>query len=100
VADQDGFGQTGGIHQGDDEIGSLLHAGRRLADAAAVARQVDRQHVPAVVCQIAGLQNPDAVVVQYAVDEDDGGLGRIKRFATGVAVGGGMVDGEIHGNAC
>jgi hypothetical protein len=48
-----------------------------------------RQHVPAVVGQVAALQNPHAVVVEHAVDEDDGGLGGIERFAAGVAVGGG-----------
>jgi hypothetical protein len=31
------------------------------------------------------------------VDEDEGWLGGIKGFAAGVAVGWGLVDGEIHG---
>ena len=59
---------------------------------AAVAGQVHRQHVPAVVGQIAALQRPDAVVVDDAVDEDDGGFGGIEGLAAGVAVGAGAVD--------
>src|SRR5690606_30977329 len=73
--------------------------GRRFTFTLAVARQVHRQHVPAVVGQVAALQGPDAVVVEHTVDEDDRGLGGIERFAAGVAVSGGVVDGQIHGQA-
>ena len=51
-----------------------------------------RQHVPAVVREVAGLQDPHAVVVEHAVDEDHGGLGGIEGLAAGVAVGRVAVD--------
>ena len=74
------------VQQRGHRVGGLLHAGRGLAAAAAVAGQVDGQHVPAVVGQRAGLQNPHAVVVQHAVDEHGGGLRRVEGFAAGVGV--------------
>ena len=92
VADQRRLFHAGGVQQRGDEVGRFLDAGGRLAGAPAVAGQVDRQHVPAVVGQVAGLQDPDAVVVEHAVDEDDGGLGRVEGLAAGVAVGLGAVD--------
>src|SRR6218665_2969650 len=61
-----------------------------------MAGQVHSQHVPAMVGEVAALQAPDAVVVEHAVDHDDGGLGRIERLAAGVAIGLGAVDEDVH----
>ena len=62
--------------------------------------QIDCQHVETVVRKVAGLQNPDAVVVQHTVDEDDGRLRHIEGFTAGVAVGGVAEYGEVHKLAC
>ena len=96
VAHQNGLLQPGGVHQGQYKVGGFFHRGGRRASAAAMAGQVQRQHVEAVVGQVAALQNPDTVVVQGAVDEDDAGFGGIKRLAAGVAVGAVAVDGVVH----
>ena len=56
--------------------------------AFAMPGQINRQNIETVVRKVAGLQNPDTVVVQYAVDENDGGFGRVKSFTAGVAVSG------------
>ena len=84
MADQSGFSDAHGVQQGDDGGGGLFHALRRRAFAFAVAGQVNRQHVPAVVRQVTGLQNPHAVVVQHAVNEDRSGLRRVEGLAAGV----------------
>ena len=97
VPDQNRPGQAGSVHQRHNEVGRRLYRGWRLAGAAAVTRQIDGQHVPAVVGQVARLQNPDTVVVQHAMDKDDAGLGGIEGFAAGVAVAGLAIDGDEHG---
>ena len=97
VADQHRLRQTGGVEQRQHEVGGGLYRDRRLTSAAAVARQVNGQHIPAMVRQVARLQNPDAVVVQHPVNEDDAGLGGIEGLTAGVAVGRVAVDGEEHG---
>jgi hypothetical protein len=74
VADQRRLLQARGIEQRPHEFRGLLDAGWRLAFAAAMARQIDRQHVPPMVGHVAGLQHPHAVVVQHAMDEDDRGF--------------------------
>ena len=96
VPHQHGFFQTCSGHQREDEIGRFFHRDRRIPCAAAVAGQIHSEHVPAVVGEVATLQNPDAVVIQHAMDEDKGGLGGIKRLAAGVAIGAVAVHVEIH----
>ena len=96
MAHQRGFLHTQGVQQGGDKSGGFLHRLRCFTRTFAVARQVGRQHVPAVVGEVACLQNPDAVVIEHAMDEDHGGLGGIKRFAAGVAISCVAVDGEVH----
>jgi hypothetical protein len=86
VADQRGLVNLQGIQQRDDGVGRFFHALRRRAFAFAVPGQVDGQHVPAVVRHVAGLQDPDAVVVEHAVDEHGGGLRGVEGLAAGVGV--------------
>ena len=93
MADQHRLRQTGGVEQRQHEVGGDLHRGGRLTGAAAVAGQVNGQHIPTMVRQVARLQNPDAVVVQHPVNEDDAGLGGIEGLTAGVAVGRVAVDG-------
>ncbi len=59
------------IEQRGNPVGDRLDRRQRIAAGPAVARQVDGEHVPAVMREIARLQRPDAVVVRRAVDEDD-----------------------------
>ena len=96
VADERSLVCAHRIEQGTHRLGGFLHAFGCVATAAAMAGQVDGQHVPAVVRQRAALQRPHAVVARYAVDEHSGGLCRVKGLATGVAVQGGVVDGVDH----
>jgi hypothetical protein len=58
--------------------------------------QINRQNIETVVRKVAGLQNPNAMVVQHAVDENDSGFGRVKSFTAGVAVGGVAKYGDDH----
>ena len=99
VADQRGAFNAQGIEQRRHKRSALLNAGRRIAAAAAMAGQIDGQHVPAVVGHVAALQGPHAVVVEHAVDEHHRGLGGIEGLAAGVAVDGGAVDLDVHGQA-
>src|SRR6185312_5150409 len=82
--------------QRDDEARGFLDRTRWRAAAAAMAWQIECEHVPAVVREPAALQNPDAVVVQHAVDEHHGRLCRVEVLAAGVAVGGMAVDMKLH----
>src|SRR3954463_3356406 len=61
-----------------------------------MSRQVGRKNVEAVVGEVSRLQDPDAVVVEHAVDEDDRRLGGVEWLAAGVAEGGGSVDLQVH----
>ena len=88
VADQRGARYAGGIQQRGNEVSRRLNTGGCLPAAAAMAGQIDGQHVPAMVRQKAALQDPNAVVIEHTVDEDGRRLGRFKRLAAGVAVGG------------
>jgi len=96
VADQRGLPDACRIHELADEIRRCLHAGGRVTRAAAVARQVYGQHVPAVVGQVAALQSPDAVVAQHAVDEDGRGLGGVEGLAAGIGVDGVALNIDLH----
>jgi hypothetical protein len=49
-------------------------------------RQVDGQHITAMVCQVTALQDPDTVIMQNAMNEDHRGLGRIRGLAPGIGV--------------
>src|SRR5699024_2881212 len=51
-----------------------------------MAGQIDGQHVPAVIVEVAALQCPHAVVVKYTVDEHHGGLCGDEWFAGSVGV--------------
>ena len=86
VAYQNGFCNASGIKQGDDALRCLLHRRRRFAPASAVTWQVHSQHVPAMVGKVTRLQNPNAVIVEYAMDEHGCGLGGIKKFATRINI--------------
>ena len=99
VADQRGARYAGGIQQRGNEVSRRLDTGRRFAAAAAMAGQIDGQHVPAVVRQKTALQDPNAVVIEHTVNEDSGGLGSVKGLAAGVAVGGGAQNAELHAEA-
>ena len=99
VADQRGARYAGGIQQCGDEVSRRLNAGRCFAAAAAMAGQIDGQHVPAVVRQKAALQYPNAVVIEHAVNEHRCRLGRVKGLAAGVAVGGRTQNAELHAAA-
>ncbi len=52
-----------------------------------MAGEINRQYIEAVVRKIAGLQNPDTVVVQYAMNKDYGGFIRIECLASGIGIG-------------
>ena len=73
VADERRGLRAGGIEQRDDPVGHVLDARERRAVAAAVAGQIEREHAVAVVREVARLQDPDAVVLRAAVDENDHG---------------------------
>ena len=79
---------AGRIHELPDEISRSFHTGRGLAAAFAVPGQVDGPHIPAVMGQVSALQDPDAVVVEHAVDENDMGLARHMGAATGINISG------------
>jgi hypothetical protein len=64
-----------------------------------MAGQVERQHVAAMMGEIAGLQGPDRVVHGGAVDEYDGGQRRIEGPSAGRREDGLVLDGELHGGA-
>ena len=86
VADQRGFFNLQCIEQRDDGVGRFFNALGWVAFAFAVPGQVNGQHVPSVVGHVAGLQNPDAVVVEHAVDEHGGGLRGVEGLAAGVGI--------------
>jgi len=96
VPDQRRLFESKRVQQCGHRVGSLFHAGWRFAAAAAVAGQVDGQHIPAVVGQGAGLQDPHTVVVQHAVNEHGGGLCGVEGFAAGVGIQRLSVECNIH----
>ena len=71
VADERGLVDPRRVEHRGNPVGDRLDRRQRAAAGTAVARQVDGEHVPAVMREIARLQRPDAVVVPRAVDEDD-----------------------------
>ena len=62
---------AGRVEQRGNPVGDRLDRRQRGAAGPAVARQIDGEHVAAVMREIARLQRPDAVVVRRAVDEHD-----------------------------
>jgi hypothetical protein len=85
------------LQQQLDPVGQVFDRRQRLARAAAMAGQIDRQHAEAVMGEPAALQAPDAVVVLRAVDEHDAGQGGVEGLAAGVGVGGPAVEFDLHG---
>src|SRR6202030_2829444 len=67
-----------------------------IANAAAVARRVDRQRIPAVMREVSRLQCPHAVIVARAVDEDDARVRRVDVAPAGVGVDRASVDVDLH----
>ena len=86
VADQRSLFNLQRIQQRDDDVGGFFRGLRRRTCTFAVPGHVNGQHVPAVVRHVAGLQNPDAVVVEHAVDEHGGGLHGVEGLAACVGV--------------
>ena len=64
--------------------------------AFAVAGQVYGHDVVAVVSQVTRLQNPHAVVVEYAVNHDDSGLAIHPVFTPGVSVVSFVLNCDVH----
>ena len=63
--------------------------------------QVNGQHIEAMVCQVTCLQNPNAVVVEHAVNEHHCGLAGLKRFTACVGIGlvglsVSVFEGDVH----
>ena len=86
----------GRVEQGQRPHGQRLHVGQRSAQAARVARQIDREHAVAVMGKPARQQRPVAVVMQRTVQKNNAGKGGIKGLAAGVRVGLDPVDFEFH----
>ena len=96
MAYQRGFLHAQRVQQGDNGVGGLFYCLWRVTGAFAVAGQVDGQHVVAMVGKVAALQNPDAVVVERAVNKNHGRAFGRKGLAPGVSVQIGVVDGNEH----
>ena len=96
VPDERCFVHARGIQQCRHRQGGAFDRGGRITAAFAVTGQVDRQHIPAVVGQVAGLQNPHAVVVEHAVNEYRGGQRGVKSLAARVAESGVTMNVKLH----
>ena len=99
VADQRGSLHAQRIQQCFNKSCGRFNTGRRFARAAAMAGQIDGQHVPAVVSEVAALQNPDAVVIEHTMDKNHRGLGGVQRLAGGVNVALCAIDVDVHAQA-
>ena len=97
VADEGGARNRQGIEQRRQPICNLPHRAESVAGAAAVARSIDREHVAAVMREVARLQRPHAVIVARAVDEDDARPCRVEGATAGVGVDRPPLDVELHG---
>ena len=84
------------VERADHPVGHRAHIDQGRTRGAAVAGQVDGQHVAAVMGEIAGLQGPDRVVHGSTMDEDDGRQGRIEGPPAGRREDGFIVDRELH----
>ena len=62
-----------------------------------MAGKVYGQDVIAMVGEIAALQNPDAVVIEHAMDKYDAGFVRIVGFTSGIDKHRRVVDSDVHG---
>ena len=96
VPDQHRARDASRVQQGQQPGGHRLDSRFRRALAAAVARQVERQYIEAVMGKIAGLQNPHRMVVLGAVNKHHGRQRRVEILAAGVAIGGIAFDVEHH----
>jgi hypothetical protein len=64
--------------------------------AFAMPGQINCQHIETVVRQVAGLQNPNTVVVQHTVDKNNRGFSCVERFTAGVSVNGVAEYVDVH----
>ena len=74
MPDQRRLFDPGGIEQRHDPVGHGGNAGKCVATAAAMGRQVNRQHIVAAIGKIPALQRPDRVIHTGAVNEHDARL--------------------------
>jgi len=96
VADQGGGSDSGGIEETGDPRGELADGAQGGLCRLAVAGQVDREGIPAVITVVAALQRPDTVVVGGAVDEYHRRLACIESAVGRVGVDFFAVDRQVH----
>src|ERR1700686_3597593 len=97
VPDERGPLERGRFDERRDPARPALDRRAQRARAAAMAREIDREHRVAVVSEVARLPLPDAVIERRAVDEDDRRKPGIELASAGVRVCGIALDDELHG---